>query len=873
MALKLTARFGLDGTAFQTGARRIESRVKQMRAKIGQAFSGVGAQMAGALAGGMLVAKSKETADWGARIRDLGQQFGVTTDFVQALDYAFQQTGGDVESAFKGMRKMAIKMSDATDEMTSKLTRETLQQSFALLGVSIKDLESMKPEQLFMKIAENMRHADTTSGDLHAALNDVFGKGGSQMLVTFGNDLNGMMGRFDELGATVDNETIMKLGAASDKMAEFASRSKPLLADIALGFANVGQYAADGFTMALTTMENLATKAHLLLAGLRPSEADAGPQVVWDQQEEEKGFKGRFMTEDGRRALDDKRGGTDAEKEAHAAKMQEAAEKRRKTAEQIAALEAEEAKRKFDALPPAVKAAQLEQKIREEKAKQLELQKQQNEAASTGADEARKKLEAAKAERDALEGQHGNVDEIINAQAELEELKRRQAALELNNKRLLGGPEQDGKAADEYGVKQAEAAVRGAQSAVDDFVLANPDVDLGFYQAHLANILEMEDEKAKALQSGNMQAVKEYEAGIAAQRAQMEEAHGLSLDQQRDLERRMQMVADAEGMMNLESQLARNPTAAGFQQVKAVQEAEEAKNAAAIEAQQKRMNELKEKYGEAAFNAAATAQSQISQAEAELHAESAALREQHAQAMHDMAEIKSGTSKRFGIDVAEKTASRETAEGALGEVTGMMDRGVENLVQKDDGSWYMDMGTHFVQMGESADEAMKAFQALPDKQKELIKGVEEARAEEAAAIKRQSEMLKPLEAAAQQASTKLQQIEAGAAQQAKAEQMESQKRQAALMAEKAKLDEAAKKDAEAKQKQQAGREKAAKDIMSKSAQEDAAAFRADQLARIGGALGARNPVLDMAKRQYMLQQVQVELARQQAAGIGTLVGK
>ena len=41
-------------------------------------------------------------------------------------------------------------------------------------------------------IAKNLKDANFASGDLHEALNVVFGKAGSQLLVTFGNDLEAM---------------------------------------------------------------------------------------------------------------------------------------------------------------------------------------------------------------------------------------------------------------------------------------------------------------------------------------------------------------------------------------------------------------------------------------------------------------------------------------------------------------------------------------------------------------------------------------------------------------------------------------------------------------------------------------------------------
>ena len=95
------------------------------------------------------------------------------------------------------------------------------------------------------------------------------------------------------------------------------------------------------------------------------------------------------------------------------------------------------------------------------------------------------------------------------------------------------------------------------------------------------------------------------------------------------------------------------------------------------------------------------------------------------------------------------------------------------------------------------------------------------------------------------------------------EKLKSKEREAVMMTEKDKLMAQKKKEAEDRKK---GVPKAGPIA-------DAAEFKASQLARIGGRRGMRNPVLQLSKSQYLLQQEQVRLEAEMAHFLGTLAGR
>ena len=421
MALNLTARLGLDGSGFNTGVQKAKTKAKGLSKYVSSSMLKAGAAMAGAFAVAQIGVQVAKTIEWGSRIRDLGVQFGVSTGFVQQMDYAFKQTGTDAETAFKSIRKMAINASIAMNPLTSAMTAQVKLDAFGKLGISAEQLKSMGTEKLFMQIAKNLKDANYASGDLHDALNVVFGKAGSQLLVTFGADLEAMSARMNELGL-VDDAAIQQLGMVGDKMEEFKTQNRGVWADIVGGATTLWMKLVnlvtslidmlaerlvklmDGFKLlasaggkVMDAIKNrslsdlkAATK-DLKLAGQEMAKAAVGEEGFKDLQNMDKGLKGflkgygtiltgglvqnamelgersaakedetdeRLQQREGQQALDEEmKAASEVEKER--LKNQEAMEKLEEKAE----------KRRFDALSTEQQLLHLQKELVAERAK------------------------------------------------------------------------------------------------------------------------------------------------------------------------------------------------------------------------------------------------------------------------------------------------------------------------------------------------------------------------------------------------------------------------------------------------------------------------------------------------------------------------
>ena len=265
MAARLTLKLNTDGRGFRAGMQKARTSVSRLRSHVSTQMGGMMKQFGAIMAVAMIAQQVKKTIEWGTRMRDLADQFGVTTTFAQKMDYAMKQTGLDAEIGFKAMKKMAIQQSLATDDLTSKLTAQVKLDAFGKLGISAQQLKTLKPEELFLQIAKNLKNANAASADLQRALQDVFGKGSSQLLVTFNADLAGMFERLQELGAVVDEDAIRRLGAVGDKMEEFKTQNRAVWADMTNFFAETWM----GFVNLITsTIDTVAARMVALWDGI-----------------------------------------------------------------------------------------------------------------------------------------------------------------------------------------------------------------------------------------------------------------------------------------------------------------------------------------------------------------------------------------------------------------------------------------------------------------------------------------------------------------------------------------------------------------------------------------------------------------------------
>lgn len=221
MSLKLLAELGLDGSGFEAGIRRAEGQARKFS---GETLGELKGQLASAFTVGAVIEFGKRIGENITRIKDMSEQFHLTTDQVQLIDIAAKKSGQSVEDIGKALEHLAKAREAALggDDKTMA--------SFGKLGISRSALQDAGDIfDLFTRITDLATQHPIVSDDEVASM-DVLGKKGSRLL-TIMQDLK-------KLGPVqiIDEGQIEKLDASEKKMAEAKRNLERVLAP-AVSFA------------------------------------------------------------------------------------------------------------------------------------------------------------------------------------------------------------------------------------------------------------------------------------------------------------------------------------------------------------------------------------------------------------------------------------------------------------------------------------------------------------------------------------------------------------------------------------------------------------------------------------------------------------
>lgn len=168
------------------------------------------------------------TADTADKWDKLSLRTGIGVENLQRWGYAADQSGADIGKLEVGMKKMSDVMDSAING------NKSAQESYARLGISMKELSSMTPEQAFERTMKAL--GDMEGGAARNAIgNDILGKSYTELLPLISEGSEGMealKNRADELGIVMSADAVSagvvfgdtmsdvknSLGAAKDKI-------------------------------------------------------------------------------------------------------------------------------------------------------------------------------------------------------------------------------------------------------------------------------------------------------------------------------------------------------------------------------------------------------------------------------------------------------------------------------------------------------------------------------------------------------------------------------------------------------------------------------------------------------------------------------
>jgi len=198
---ELKAKIGLETSAFQTGLARLQGSVAGFA-------KGLGGALLGAFALDKLISSFSSAIEKGDQLQDIAEKFGLSASKLQMLGNAATVYGSSLEAVSAGLNKLALAQQKATSGDTG------LQATFREAGVTLQDLKTMGPEEVFLKIADSFA-SGANNGRQMIIVNELLGKAQTDLIKVMNQGSAAIIEQGNSMGVWSDS-TIANLSAASD---------------------------------------------------------------------------------------------------------------------------------------------------------------------------------------------------------------------------------------------------------------------------------------------------------------------------------------------------------------------------------------------------------------------------------------------------------------------------------------------------------------------------------------------------------------------------------------------------------------------------------------------------------------------------------
>jgi len=192
----------------------------EVAAKVGTAVVGMASTVAGAA-----MKMANDTAAYADRVDKLSERTGINREELQRWMHAADQSGVSIDSIGKAIKKLSDVVVSAA--AGNKSATESIQK----LGLSLKDLEKMSPEQAFDKIAAAL-------GDMEPGMErnkigaQLFGKAYQDMMPLLNAGSEGMAAlkkEADDLGLVMSEDAVKAGVVFGDTLANVKDAAKMLM--------------------------------------------------------------------------------------------------------------------------------------------------------------------------------------------------------------------------------------------------------------------------------------------------------------------------------------------------------------------------------------------------------------------------------------------------------------------------------------------------------------------------------------------------------------------------------------------------------------------------------------------------------------------
>jgi lambda family phage tail tape measure protein len=252
---RLAVLLGLDAGEFNANLGKAKDKVEGFSA---------GAKLSLGAVAVAFTASAREAINFADRINDVAKANEMSVQSVLRMSQALSTNGGNADDAGKLMASFANKVDEAAQG------GEKAQKSFASIGISLKDLRTLTPEQLFEKTAKSLANVEDTT-KRNATAMDMFGR------AIRGTDIKGFA---DELEKTKTKfagaeEAFKKIGVSVDRLDRFFLNLKVTLAE----------RLAPAFDVVTKAMENWQESGIKTVNRFQEIKKEAGWLAAWLDKE------------------------------------------------------------------------------------------------------------------------------------------------------------------------------------------------------------------------------------------------------------------------------------------------------------------------------------------------------------------------------------------------------------------------------------------------------------------------------------------------------------------------------------------------------------------------------------------------------------
>jgi lambda family phage tail tape measure protein len=252
---RLAVLLGLDAGEFNANLGKAKDKV--------EGFS-TGAKVSLLAVGTAFAASAREAINFADKINDVAKANEMSVQSVLRMSQALSTNGGNADDAGKLMASFANKIDEAAQGGAKA------QKAFISIGVSLKDLRTLAPQELFEKTIQSLARVEDTT-KRNALAMDMFGR------AIRGVDIKGMADEFEKTKNKFagSDETFKKIGESVDRLDR-------LFLNLKVTLANALAPAFESFTK---TLEDFFNKQGKLIDRFQEIKKEAGWWTAWKDKE------------------------------------------------------------------------------------------------------------------------------------------------------------------------------------------------------------------------------------------------------------------------------------------------------------------------------------------------------------------------------------------------------------------------------------------------------------------------------------------------------------------------------------------------------------------------------------------------------------